>query len=146
MSKADEAVRCFDNGVGFNCCQSVLATYGRELGLDRETALRLATTFGSGMARMGDTCGAVTSAMMVIGLKHGRTRVEDEDARERAYGLVHEFITRFKARNGSIVCRDLLGCDPGSPEGQAFLKETGRHKSVCPKLIRDTAEILEDIL
>jgi len=145
MSKVDEAVRCFE-GLGFNCCQSVLSTYGGELGLDRDSALRLGTAFGSGMARIGDTCGAVTGAMMVLGLKYGRTRVEDTDARENTYRLVDELVTKFKARNESIMCRDLLGCDPGSPEGQAFLKETGRHMIVCPKLIRDIAEILQEIL
>jgi C_GCAxxG_C_C family probable redox protein len=146
VTKAEQALQCFNNGSGFNCAQSILSTYADDLGMDKNMTLRITTPFGSGIARMGDLCGAVTGAIMVIGLKHGRTRIEDQEPRERAYSLVHEFVKRFKERKGSIVCRDLLGCDPGTEEGQEHIMARELHKVVCPAAISDAAEILDEIL
>jgi C_GCAxxG_C_C family probable redox protein len=144
MNRPDNAVAMFEQG--FSCSQAILATYGEKLGLDRETALRVAGAFGAGMGRMGETCGAVTGALMVIGLKHGKTRAEDEASKEKAYALVKEFVEKFTARNESIVCRELLGCSLGTPGGLAVARERGLFKTVCPKLVRDAAEILEEIV
>jgi len=146
MTKVEQAVKCFNDGQGFNCCQSILSTYCDEYGLDRETALKITTAFGGGMARLGDTCGALTGAIMVIGLKYGRTQIEDVATREKAYELVQELIKRFKARNGFIMCRDLLGYDPSTPQENLSIDQQKQHTIVCPKVIRDTAEIIENIL
>ena len=140
MNRGERAASHFEEG--FSCSQSVLSAYGPDLGLDRETALKVATGFGGGMGHMGETCGAVTGAFMVIGLKHGRIRAEDEETRDKAYSLIAEFAERFKSRNGSMVCRELLGCDIGTPEGL----ELAREKNVCPGFVRDAAEIIEEIL
>ena len=83
---------------------------------------------------------------MVIGLIHGRTRAEDEETREKAYRLVNEFVDQFTARHGSILCRELLGCDVGTEEGRALAKEQNLFDTVCPKLVQDAAEILEQFL
>lgn len=144
MTKPEHAVSCFKEG--FSCSQAVLSTYGPELGLDRQTALKAAQPFGGGMARMGETCGAVTGAFMVIGLKHGRTRTDDREAKEKTYELVQEFVRRFKSRNGSIVCRELLGYDMSTPEGKRLVEEKGLIDTLCPKLVQDASEIVEDIL
>jgi len=74
MKRVEAAADCFEKG--FNCAQAILSTYGTELGIEREHALRVAGPFGVGMGRMGNTCGAVTGAYMVIGLKHGAARAE----------------------------------------------------------------------
>jgi C_GCAxxG_C_C family probable redox protein len=144
MSKAEQAVSCFKEG--FGCAPAILSTYASDFGLDRELALKLACGFGAGMGRMCETCGAVTGAFMVIGLKYGKSVAEDNQAREKTYELVREFADRFKARNLSIVCRDLLGCDIGTPEGMKIAKEKGLTGTLCPKFIRDAVEILEEIL
>jgi C_GCAxxG_C_C family probable redox protein len=144
MNKVECTVACFNEG--FSCSQALLSTYGTEYGLDRETALRVAGGFGAGMGRMGEVCGAVTGAFMVIGLVHGKTRAEDEAAKERAYQLVREFADAFKSRNGSVLCRELLGCDLTTPEGRNVAKEKGLFTTLCPKLVRDAAEIVEQIL
>ena len=89
---------------GYNCSQAVLSAYAPDLGLADETALKIAAGFGGGMGRMAETCGAVTGALMVLGLKYGATSPERE-AKERVYERVREFAKRFKARNGSLVCR-----------------------------------------
>jgi C_GCAxxG_C_C family probable redox protein len=140
VSRVERAVSLFEEG--FSCSQAILSTFGPQLGLDRETALKVATAFGGGTGHMGETCGAVTGAFMVIGLKHGRIRAEDEETRDKAYELVAEFVDKFRSRNGSIVCRELLGCDINTPEGLALARE----KNVCPGFVRDAAEIIEEIL
>jgi C_GCAxxG_C_C family probable redox protein len=142
--KGEKAVSCFEN---FNCAQSVIATCGPEMGLDRESALRVAGGFGGGMGRLGEVCGAVTGAFMVIGLKHGKSRLEDDnnETREKAYALVYEFADRFRACNGSILCRELLGCDISTPEGRAQAREKGLFNDLCPKLVGDAVEILEQM-
>ncbi len=144
MSKVELAVSCFEEG--FACSQALLSTYSPQFGLDRETALKVAGAFGGGMGRMGEICGAVTGALMVIGLKHGITIADDEQSQEKTYSLVNEFVNRFKSRTGSIVCRELLGCDISTAEGMDTAKEKGLFTTICPKYVRDAAETLEQIL
>ncbi|HIC95821.1 TPA: C_GCAxxG_C_C family protein [Candidatus Bipolaricaulota bacterium] len=146
MDRIEEAVSYFEEG--FNCAQAILGAFGPGFGLDRELALRLASSFGGGMGRLGETCGAVTGALMALGLKYGYgpTWAGDEEAKERAYDLARSFIAEFKGRNGSVLCRELLGCDLSTPEGQRRAKEEGLHISHCPRFVRDAAEILEHLL
>jgi C_GCAxxG_C_C family probable redox protein len=144
MGKVGDAVACF--GERFNCAQAVLTAYADELGLDRETALKIGSPFGAGMARLGETCGAVAGAFMAIGLKHGRTTAEDEAAKEKTYELMHEFIKRFKERNTSILCNVLLGFDVSTPEGRERAAERDTHANICPKYVQDAVEILDEIL
>ena len=143
-SGVELAVSCFEEG--FSCSQAVLSAYGPQLGLDRELALRVAGVFGGGMGRMGHTCGAVTGAFMVIGLKRGVTEADDEQTKEEAYRLVKEFDHMFRSRNDSIVCRELLGCDIATPEGRSVATQKNLFTTLCPRFVRDAAEILERIL
>jgi C_GCAxxG_C_C family probable redox protein len=142
--RSDKAVSCFED---FNCAQSVLATCGPELGLDRETALRVAGGLGGGMGRLGEVCGAVTGAFLAIGLKHGKSHPEDSESetKEKAYALVYEFADRFRTRHGSILCRELLGCDISTPEGSAQAREKGLFSDLCPMLVQSAVEILEQM-
>ena len=114
-------------------------------GLTKETALKIASGFGGGMGRMAETCGAVTGAMMVLGLRFGGT-TPDREAKERVYAKVREFAEQFKARNGSLVCRDLLGCDISTPEGYSIAQEKKLVSTTCPKFVRDACEILDEML
>ncbi len=131
---------------GFNCAQAILSTYGEQLGLNREISLKVSGAFGGGMGRMGEVCGAVTGAFMVIGLKYGKTKAEDEEAKEKCYSLVREFVCKFKERNGSILCRELLGYDINTPEGLELIKRENLFSTRCPKFVQDSAEIIEQIL
>ena len=142
--RVDGAVSCFKSG--FSCSQAVFSAYAGQLGLEESMALKIAGTFGGGMAGMGETCGAVTGAFMVIGLKYGKAKPEDEEAKRKAYALVKEFVKKFKDKNSSIVCRELLGCDISTPEGVKVFKEKGMISTTCCKLVKDAAEILEEIL
>jgi C_GCAxxG_C_C family probable redox protein len=141
---AEQAVALFKEG--FNCAQAVLAACGEPLGLPRDVALHVAGAMGGGVGGMGLTCGAVTGAVMVIGLKYAKTFPTDDGAKQKAYQLAKQFAARFKQRNESIICRELLGCDISTPEGMKQFRESGRHGTVCPKLVRDAAEIVEQLL
>lgn len=142
-TKVEQAVERFKNG--FNCSQAVLSSYGEQFGLDCEKAFKVATGFGGGM-RMSDVCGAVTGAFMVLGLKYGNTTAEDKEAKAKTYEMVIEFTNRFEARNGSVMCRDLLGCDISTPEGNKEAQDKGLFSTICPQMVRDSAEILEEML
>jgi C_GCAxxG_C_C family probable redox protein len=144
MTRADDAVACF--GRGFNCAQSVLSACCEQYGMSKEEALKVSCAFGAGMGRLGGTCGAVTGAYMAIGLKYGKYLEGDEVPKEKTYAMVNEFSRQFKARNGSIVCRELLGLDIGSPEGAKVFKEKGYHANRCTRYVRDATEIVEDLL
>lgn len=124
----------------------MLSTYGMRFGLDRETAFKVAGAFGGGMARMGETCGAVTGALMVIGLKHGKTKADDDEAREKTYELANQFALRFKARNKSVLCRELLGYDLSMEQGREAVAEKNLFMTLCPRFVQDAAEILEEIV
>lgn len=131
---------------GFSCSQSVLCAYAPRFGLSRALARKVAGAFGGGMGRMGSTCGAVTGAFMVIGLKYGVTKVEDLPNKEKAYALVKEFVRKFTSRHGSIICKDLLGCDLSTPEGVKTAIEEKLFTTICPAFVRDTSKILDQIL
>jgi C_GCAxxG_C_C family probable redox protein len=144
MSKVDCAVDCFNRG--FNCSQAVLSSFSEELGLDTEVALKVAGAFGGGMGHIGETCGAVTGALMVIGLKYGKIHPEDNAAKEKTYALVQKFATCFKTIHGSIHCKELLDVDISTPEGMQAAREQGLFQKLCPKFVNDAAEIVEQLL
>jgi len=142
-SEIEAAEKYFNKG--YNCAQALLAAFGPGLGLDRANAVKVAGAFGSGMGT-GDTCGAVTGALMVLGLKHSRTIAGFLMSRERTDEAALEFVARFNARNSSTICRGLLGCNVNSSEGAAEAKKAGHFKKRCPQFVRDAAEILDEML
>jgi len=144
LTRADEAAACF--GSGFSCSQAVCSAFAGDFGIDRDTALKLSCGFGGGMSHSGHTCGAVSGAVMVIGMKYGRTTPDDPESKERTYAKAREFITEFLRRNHSISCTTLLDCDLSDPKNLARARETGLLKAKCPGFVRDAAEILEKIL
>ena len=124
----------------------MLSTHGPRFGLDREQALRVGGAFGAGMARTGETCGAVTGGLMVIGLKHAKVRPDDDDSRELAYALAQEFMDIFQERNGSLLCKTLLGADVSTPEGMAAVRKGNLFATICPRYVKSASEILEGLL
>lgn len=144
MKNADRAASVLKEG--FNCAQAVFSTFAPGLGLEEGKAARIAGVFGGGMARMGGTCGAVTGAFMALGLKYGSSRTQDKEIKEKSYEIAREFVRRFTDRNGTVVCRDLLGCEILTPEGIEHARSQGLFDTVCVKLVKDSVEILEDML
>ncbi len=143
MSDVDVAVELFPNG--WACSQAIMGAYGPRYGLDQAQALRVAAGFAGGM-RLAETCGAVTGAFMVLGLAHCGDTCQTVEGRKAAYGAVTSFAQKFGERNGSLVCRELLGCDISTAEGRKVAEEKGLFKSKCPQLVRDAAELLEGML
>ena len=122
MNKQLQAAQHHD--AGYNCSQAVLIAFCKELGLSQEMAARVATGFGGGM-RHGGTCGGVTGALMVLGLKYGQVEASDQEAKMKAYKMVQEFQARFAKKHGTIVCKELLGHNIGTEEGMKCIKEQG---------------------
>ena len=144
MSKAEKARKQFEKG--FSCAPAVLSTYSEQFGLGEELALKIACGFGGGIGRMGKTCGAVTGAVMVIGLKHGQANAADEESRQETHKLVKKFIDRFTALHGSVECRELIGYDLSSSRGLKLARESGVFENKCHGFVYDAACILEDVL
>ena len=144
MDKVSHALSTFDSG--FNCSQSVLTAFCDEFGLHDELAFRIACGFGGGMGRMAKTCGAVTGAFMVIGLKYGQTQNNDKTTKEKTYTLIKELADLFTKKHGSIECRELLNCDVNTSEGLNIANEKGLFKTICPKYVESAVKILEKIL
>ena len=144
MSKAEKAKRQFEKG--FSCAPAVLSAYSEQFGLDEELALKIACGFGGGIGRMGRTCGAVTGAVMVIGLKHGQADVTDEESRKETHELVKKLIDRFNVLHGSIECRELIGYDLSDPAEHKLARKNKVFETKCRSFVYDAARILEDIL
>jgi C_GCAxxG_C_C family probable redox protein len=128
---------------GRQCAQSVLVAFSGSTGLPVETALRLATPLGAGCGRRSLTCGAVTGALLVIGLKTGERDAIDLEAREETYRLVNEFSRRFVEKNGSVNCGELLGLDLATEAGRALMVEKDYRSSRCAKFVLDAGLVLE---
>jgi C_GCAxxG_C_C family probable redox protein len=141
--EVEKTVACFKEGL--NCAQAMLSIYGTQFGLDHESAVKIAKAFGSGMG-MGETCGAVTGALMVLGLRHAKRKGGILFSKDKTEDVAQEFVARFKERNKTTECRELLGCDVSSFEGVRTAKKEKHFKKRCPKFVQDAAEILEEIL
>jgi len=144
LSRAEEAKQQFEKG--FLCAPAVLSTYSEQLGLEKTLAVKIACGFGGGIGRTGRTCGAVTGAVMAIGLKHGQVNLADEESRLRTYMLVKEFIDKFTTLHGSIECKDLIGYDLSNSGELRSARESGVFQNKCPGFVYDSARILEDIV
>jgi C_GCAxxG_C_C family probable redox protein len=141
MSKPLEAVKLFNSG--YNCAQAVLAAFCEPLGLDRVTAYKLASGFGGGLGAKGEICGALSGAIMALGLKFGCSD-PDKTAKAETYRKTRELAEEFKLRTGSLYCRDLLGFDLGTPEGQSLAKKPGSFDK-CDDFVKIAAEILQEM-
>ncbi len=138
MGRTDDAVMMFNNGA--NCAQSVLCSLACDRGLKRETAMSVAAPFGGGMGRMGATCGVVTGAFMAFGIKHATEK------KNASYDDVREFARLFTEKHGSLLCRDLLGCDISTPDGMKEARDKGLYASRCVPLVSDAVEIAERLM
>lgn len=141
MNKIIKAEQEFEKG--FNCSQSVLSVYCEQLGLDRNTAFLLSSAFGGGINKMGEICGAVSGAIMLIGLKYGRVMADDQDAIERTEKQTNNFFDEFKKRNKFLKCKELLGYDFGIESENEFIKNNDLTRQLCPKFVKDAVEIFE---
>ena len=131
-TKAEQAIAFHDKG--YNCAQAVACSFCKEFGVDEEEMFRIAEGFGLGMGGMAATCGAVSGAVMLAGLKNSCKNLEQPSSKADTYKLTREITKTFLEKNGSLTCGELKGVT------------TGKVLRSCPDCIRDAVEIAEDIL
>lgn len=132
-NRVEKAVSLFKQG--YNCAQAVFAAYADLFGIDETTSLKLATPFGGGLAGMREVCGAVSGMCMVAGLAKGTSQPNDKEGRKLCYDATRALTDKFKQENGSIICKQLLGLEPGVPDGYK--------KKPCVERVRFCAELIE---
>lgn len=143
--KADKARALFK--MGYNCSQAVLGAFADDLGIDFDTAMKLSSSFGGGMGRMREVCGAVSGMFMVAGIKYGYDNPEATLEKSEHYARIQELAKSFKEKNTSIICRELLGIrtktDSPTPE-----KRTDEYYKArpCADMVADAAEIIDDYI
>lgn len=96
---------------GYNCAQSVFLTYAEKYGFSKETALKLSSSFGGGMGRMREVCGAVSAMFMIAGLEKGYTENNNDEIKAEHYTRIQDLAKEFKKKYGTIICREILGVD-----------------------------------
>jgi len=141
-NKADTGEKIF---VSNNCAQAVLAAYAEDYGLDKAKALCVALGFGGGMSRLQEACGAVTGAIMVLGLSSGFKEGDGRDKVNHTYKKVRSFVEDFIAEFGTTNCRKLLGCNLLTDEGQSFFVKNNL-KDRCCGYVKYSCEHLEKYL
>jgi C_GCAxxG_C_C family probable redox protein len=145
MNRETTAVEYFRKK--FNCSQSVLTVFGPEYGLSEDQCLKLSCAFGGGMGRQQHTCGAVTGALIVLGLKYGKAMGDPEEKKQFTYLKTQEFFTEFIKLNGSSNCRELLyGLDMNDPEDHGKIMDQKLFDIKCEKYVTDAVKITEKIV
>lgn len=144
-AKSEKAKELFMQG--YNCSQAVVGAFCEDLGLDFETAMKLSSSFGGGMGRLREVCGAVSGAFMVAGLKYGYADPRDKTAKTEHYKLIQDMAAKFKEENGSIICRELLevGDEKETHVPEDRTKEYYK-KRPCAQLVETAAKIAEEML
>lgn len=143
MNKKDKAKTIYDSG--FNCAQSVLKPFADQLDIDVNSAMKLASGFGAGMGRTQGTCGALTGAYMVLGLKYGEY-APDDDSTDDVIEKIQQLTREFEDEHGFTNCRDLLNVDLKTDEGQKEFDAKNLHNTVCSLCVNSTVSFLEDII
>ena len=145
MTRKETATRYYADA--FTCSQAVFAAFGKDMGLTEDQCLKIGGAFGGGMARQQLTCGAVTGAMMVIGLIYGKGLGDDVSQKEITYEKANELFAEFQRKNGSLNCRTLLkGLNLNDPEELKKIQELGLFQTSCVKYIQDVVEIVEQMM
>ncbi len=144
MDRVRKAVNLFESG--FACSQAVLCAYSDLFGLNEELALKVAGGFGAGIGGSANLCGAVSGAIMVLGLKYSSTECTDKEKKAKNYQIAKSFMDSFENEKGNLLCKNLLGYDISIPEIKEKAKEADVFKNTCPDCVRTAAEILEKFL
>ena len=142
MGKGEVAEQLFLKG--YNCAQAVAGAFAEDIGMDFDTAVKTVSSFGGGMGRLREVCGAVSGMFFVAGALYGYSDPKDYAAKKEHYERIRYLAEKFKEQTGSIVCRELLGAE-GNDAGGAPLKRTEEYyqKRPCPKMVFLAADIME---
>jgi C_GCAxxG_C_C family probable redox protein len=144
-NKAVQAIEIFKGD--YNCAQSVLAVFAEELGLSKDEAFKIANPFGAGIAFMQECCGAVSGALMAIGLKYGKGENGSHEDKEIAYDMARHFIAEFKKLHHTVCCNKLLdNLDMCTAEGMEEIMERDFFRLRCANFVQDAVKITEKIV
>jgi len=143
-NKSEKAVEIFNKG--FNCAQAVLSSHSEEYGLDETMAKKIGGAFIGGIANNGEVCGAVSGALMLIGLKYGQHIEGDIESKNKTNQITNEYLQKFKDEFGSIICRELLNYDIKIEEEAKKARESGIFKTLCPLLVKKSVDFVEEVL
>ncbi len=142
MNNVEKTVDLFSTGL--NCSQAMLTVFGEQYGLDAEMAANLGRPLGGGMGHLARTCGAVTAAVLVLGL--AKDHQDEGEARKVSHACVQDLFRRFEDLHGTTECKHLLGTDMSTEEGLKRVQEEKLVRKVCPPFVRDAASILAELL
>ena len=133
---------------GYNCSQAVVGAWAEDIGLDSETAYKIASGFGGGIGRMREVCGAMCGAAMVAGMVYGDDTGENREAKSYTYKKVQEIAAEFKKTNPSIICRELLGLSKNCAVTPNAEKRTAEYykKRPCAQIVEDAVKATEKVL
>jgi len=145
MNHEEKAKELFKEG--YNCAQSVFGAFCDEMNLDMQTALKLSSSFGGGMGRLREVCGAVSGMFMIAGVLYGYDNPKDQKVKAEHYARIQKLANEFTEKNRSIICRDLIGLEnkQDSPVPEERTKEYYA-KRPCAKLVEDAAKIIENYI
>jgi len=129
---------------GLNCSQALLTLFGERYGLDSALAVAIGRPLGGGMGHMARTCGAVTAAVLLLGM--ATDNGDEKQAREKSDIYIRQFFERFEGRHGATDCKDLLGVDMSTEEGRRKITEERLVAKRCPAFVQDAAGILDELL
>ena len=135
-SRVEKAAALFKEG--YNCAQAVFVTYADLFGMERETALKLSSSFGGGMGGMHEVCGTVSAAAMLAGLQNGVIQTNNKEAKKANYAMVQLLADKFKEESGSIICRQLRFAPEQLPER--------KRSKPCVEYVRICAQLIEEYL
>ena len=144
MSRIEKALSQF--ATGCNCSQSITTAYGPDYSLDVQKALKIGAAFGGGMSRLGNTCGAVSGALMIIGMAFRNTDPEDAENKEHVYEIGGRFLNKFMELHNTVMCRELIGINLNDEQDLQRARETGIFEQKCSNFVKTAAQLLEDIL
>lgn len=132
---------------GYNCSQAVFSAFCEQTGMDFEASLKISSSFGGGMGRLREVCGAVSGMFLVAGMLHGYTDPKDLTGKALHYRLIQNMAERFKKENNSIICRELLGmaAGPNSPVPQ-IRTDAYYEKRPCIELVGTAARIVQEVI
>ena len=144
--RIEKAVSLFKEG--YNCSQSVVAAFADLYGFTEEQALKMSASFGGGIGRMRQTCGAACGLFLLAGLESGCTEGKNREGKEANYKMVQEFAEEFKKRNGSLICAELLGLAKNAPTPATPEARTAEYykKRPCVKMVEEAARIFAEFL
>ena len=148
-SRVAKAERLFREG--YNCAQAVVAAYCDIYGMDEELGLRIAASFGAGLGRMREVCGAVSGMAIIAGLENGSIKTGDSEGKKANYDLTVKLVEEFKKKNGTIICRELLGLDKLRDRQKVDTTPQVRDENYyktrpCVEKVIECANILEQVI